>query len=174
MRYINKTLLLLILNFSALAVAQITTFSPGDPIKSAEINDNFSHLIAEIESLRFQIQALEASVSSGKAACTRSSLAGQWLAASVDSLNDYELNTAIFRSDGTVSFTAETEFLGFERAEGTYTIDSNCFIEGRGSFSLGDIDYFGWLSDDGNSIQGLVYRRLDGLWFSPLLTRYDR
>ena len=181
MQFIVKVLSVFLLGSCGVALAQLNTFYPGDDIKSAEMNENFDYLIQENSNLKSRAATLEAKVeqsesagASSKVPCAESSVTGTWISASADDDGDYELITLFFDADGAVAAWSETAELGLVELSGDWGIDSRCRIQAFVTSELGSFDVYGWLSDDGNSLPGLVYRYSDSYWLSGTFARYNR
>lgn len=80
---ISRIILVAVMCSPTLAMAQLKAFSPGDPIRSSEMNGNFEYLEDQIRDLEAQVDSL----SQGNGfltSCSRSDLAGSWIGTSAD------------------------------------------------------------------------------------------
>jgi hypothetical protein len=116
---INSRLLAVVLlacSFASPVKAELNTFSPGDPIRSSEINENFEYLAEEIGS-------------QARSGCSEDQLIGLWgeESSGYNSNNVEQRQTVLitFYSDGTAALevTKGTEVSTYSA---TYSLDAGC------------------------------------------------
>ena len=123
---ISRTLLVAVICLPTWAMAQLNAFSPGDPIRSSEINNNFQYLKDQISDLEAQVESL----SQGNGfltSCSRSDLAGRWIGTSADAELGYRGFSFSITSSGTISGTVATPDDDYNFS-GTINIRSDCTL----------------------------------------------
>ena len=108
------------------AMAQLNAFSPGDPIRSSEMNDNFEYLEGQIKDLEAQVESLSQGAGF-LTSCSRSDLAGRWIGASADAELGYRGFSFSITSSGSVSGEVATPEGKFNFS-GTIDIRSDCTL----------------------------------------------
>ena len=107
---------LLACSFASPVNADLNTFSPGDPIRSSEINENFEYLAEEIGS-------------QARSGCSEDQLIGLWgeETSGFNSNNVEQRQTVLitFYSDGTAAFNATLGTEAFTDSA-TYSLDTGC------------------------------------------------
>ena len=107
---------LLACSFASPVKAELNTFSPGDPIRSSEINENFEYLAEEIGS-------------QARSGCSENQLIGLWGAESSgfnsDNVEKHLTVLITFYIDGTAALevTLGTEVSTYSA---TYSLDAGC------------------------------------------------
>jgi hypothetical protein len=107
---------LLACSFASPVKAELNTFSPGDPIRSSEINENFEYLAEEIGS-------------QARSGCSENQLIGLWGAESSgfnsDNVEQHLTVLITFYIDGTAALevTLGTEVSTYSA---TYSLDAGC------------------------------------------------
>jgi prophage DNA circulation protein len=107
-------LILATLSFHPLHAQQLVTFSDGQPARASEVNANFSALLAEIQTLKTQVAALQAQTGGA-------SIVGTW--------DVYNLDGTTFSSSsgGFYMENAGGKGVATFSADGTYTLSSPAF-----------------------------------------------
>lgn len=167
---IIRSLLIAGLLPSGFASAQLKEFSPGDPIRSAEMNDNFGYLHDRISDLESQV----ATLSGGNgllSSCSLSSLAGDWIGGSADAELGYRGFSFRISASGSISGTVATPDGSFNFS-GTIGIRTDCTLSSLSvSSSAAGLTVngagFGALSRDGNTLVSTVQ---DSLGYSAAFT----
>jgi len=123
---ISRTILVTVMCLPTLAMAQLNAFSPGEPIRSSEMNDNFEYLEDQIKDLEAQVESL----SQGNGfltSCSRSDLVGRWIGTSADAELGYRGFSFSITSSGTISGTVVTPNDDYNFS-GTINIRSDCTL----------------------------------------------
>ena len=170
MLYISRTLLVAVMCLPTLAMAQLNAFSPGDSIRSSEMNDNFEYLENQIRDLEAQVESL----SQGNGfltSCSRSDLAGRWIGTSADAELGYRGFFLFINSTGDVSGNVITPDGNYDFT-GTINIRSDCTLSSLSvtassvGLTVNGVGY-GALSRDGGTLVSTVQ---DSLGYSAAFT----
>lgn len=165
---ISRTILMAVVCLPTLAMAQLKAFSPGDPIRSSEMNDNFEYLEDQIKDLEAQVESLSQGAGF-LTSCSRSDLAGDWVAVSADADLGYRGFFFTVSSSGSISGEVSTPDGSFP-ISGSIGIRSACTlsslrVEGAGIIVNGA--GYGALSRDGGTLVSTVQ---DSLGYSAAFT----
>lgn len=167
---ISRKVLVAVMCLPALAMAQLNTFSPGDPIRSSEMNDNFEYLADQIEDLEAQVESLSQGAGF-LTSCSRSDLVGRWIGTSADAELGYRGFSFSISSSGTVSGNVATPDGDFSFS-GTIDIRSDCTLSSL-SVTASSVGLtvngagYGALSRDGGTLVSTVQ---DTLGYSAAFT----
>ena len=150
---ISRTIFVAVICLPSLAMAQLNAFSPGDPIRSSEMNDNFEYLEDQIKDLEAQVESLSQGAGF-LTSCSRSDLAGNWVGGTADVELGFASYTLNINSSGTISGYLLVETGDEYSVSGNINIRSSCTLSAFTLTSAG-IDVFGRgygaLSRDGNT-----------------------
>ena len=150
---------------SPLVFAQLPhVFSNGDIADADEINESLNYLQAEIGKL------------GGKVTCspTGEAVIGGWRGTNQQD-GEYEVLTLSLSSDGSLSFSSQTNEFGVVSGSGTWTFSSGCRLDASGTSALSTAFLaVGYLSDGGDSMAGLLYNFTTGKWGATTLVRFNR
>ena len=120
--------------------AQLNSFSPGDSIKSSEMNENFEYLQQRIEELESQIDG-SGSGGGDLTSCSRSDLVGSWIAVTADTNIGYRAFSYSVSSSGSISGQVVSSDGNFSLS-GSINIRSDCTLSSL-SVSAGGISVRG-------------------------------
>jgi hypothetical protein len=156
---ISRTIFVAVICLPTLAVAELNAFSPGDPIRSSAMNDNFEYLEDQIKDLEAQVESLSQGAGF-LTSCSRSDLAGRWIGASADAELGYRGFSFSITSLGNISGEVATPEGNFDFS-GTINIRSDCTLSSLSvtASSVGltvDGAGYGALSRDGGTLVSAV------------------
>ena len=159
----KEFLLLVPMFFCSVVSAQLNTFEPGDLIKADDMNENFELIKKELEAL------------SQKVECAIATVTGKWIYAKADvDESDYEIGEITLVADGSLIYKVRTGQDGTNSFQGDYSISEDCLVTGQISLSAGTADFYGWLSDDGQTMPILLDKNYENEYGSGVLSKFNR
>ena len=105
--------------------------------------------------------------------CVPASATGKWRAATVTDGN-WDIIDLTLNADMSLSFRSWTDKYGYVYGTGEWEIGNACTVLATGSSSLGNLRAYGYLSDDGNVMAGLVYNYATAKWGAANIVRFNR
>jgi len=152
---ISRTIFVAFICLPTLAMAQLNAFSPGDPIRSSEMNDNFEYLEDQIKGLEAQVESLSQGAGF-LTSCSRSDLAGDWVGGTADAELGFASYFLIVDSSGSISGSLLVETGSEYSISGSIDIRSSCTLSALTLNSSAGVDVFGRgygaLSRDGSTL----------------------